>query len=189
MALTPWERLTRRVAVMHRLWNSATSDLTTEQMNYHERPGVLPITFSLLHYILGEDRNVSMYLYDSPTEWDRGGWESRIGGNLPSVKRGTPIEVAESARIGSADAWMEFQRTVFSRTDEALRSKTPEVYDQIVHESVPEQMKGSFVGIAYGPDGPLYLGDVIDGFVFQHGIRHLGEIEHARSLLGLQGVS
>ena len=38
-------------------------------------------------------------------------------------------------------------------------------------------------------EASVYLGDVLDGFIFQHGIRHLGEIEHARSLLGLQGVS
>jgi hypothetical protein len=29
----------------------------------------------------------------------------------------------------------------------------------------------------------------MDAYLYQHGIRHLGELEHARSLVGLGGVS
>jgi DinB family protein len=174
---------------MHTFWDQATADLTTEQMNYHERAGVLPITFSLLHYVIGEDRNVSQYLLDAPTLWESSEWEERIGGNLPSVRRGTPVDVAETAQLGSADEWMAYQRGVFSRTESALASAKSEDYDRVIHEDIPEPMKGSFVAFVSAPEGPVYLGDAIDGFVFQHGIRHLGEIEHARSLLGLQGVS
>ena len=93
------------------------------------------------------------------------------------------------AQLGSAEAWMEYQRGVFARTESALASGNPDDYDRIVHEDIPEQLQGSFVGVMAAPNGPIYLGDVLDGFIFQHGIRHLGEIEHARSLLGLQGVS
>ena len=189
MARTSWERLTRRVAIMHVMWDRATSDLTTEQINHRERPGVLPIAFSLLHYIPGEDRHVSNYLYGEAPLWETGGWGERIGGNVPAVRRGTPVDVAETAQLGSADAWMEYQRGVFARTESALASGNPDDYDRIVHEDIPEQLQGSFVGVMAAPNGPIYLGDVLDGFIFQHGIRHLGEIEHARSLLGLQGVS
>ncbi len=62
-------------------------------------------------------------------------------------------------------------------------------YDTIQHETVPEQIKGSFVSNISDPDGPILLGDLIEGFVFQHGIRHLGELDHSRALLGLQGVT
>jgi len=189
MNMTSWERLTRRVGTMHQLWSAATSDLTTEQINHRERAGVLPISFSLLHYVVGEDRNVSTHLTASPMLWESGGWKHRIGGNLPSVKRGTPISIAEEASIGDAVTWFDYQQKVFEQTTTALRERSPADYDRVVLESIPESMLGSFVGLTNGPDGPVTLGDIIDGFVFQHGIRHLGEIEHARSLLGLQGVS
>jgi len=174
---------------MHDMWDKATADLTTGQMNHHERAGVLPITFSLLHYVGGEDRHVSTYLYDEPPLWDSGVWSEQIGGNIPAVRRGTAVEIAETAQVGSAEAWMEYQRAVFSRTESALSAGAATDFDRVVHENIPEQIQGSFVGFMAAPNGPVYLGDVLDGFIFQHGIRHLGEIEHARSLLGLQGVS
>jgi hypothetical protein len=189
MPMTSWERLTKRVAIMHQFWDAAISDLTTEQMNHRERPGVLPIAFSLLHYVPGEDRNVSLYLYDSPMIWESRGWGQRIGGNVPPVRRGTPVDIAESAQIGDGAEWIAYQREVFARTESALQERANEAYDLIVHEDIPDQIKGSFVGMMAEPDGPICLGDVVEGFVFQHGMRHLGEIEHARSLLGLQGVS
>ena len=189
MTMTPWERLTRRIGTMHRLWSAATSDLTAEHMNYRERAGVLPIAFSLLHYVVGEDRNVSTYLTDSPTLWESGNWEEPIGGNLPNVKRGTPVAIAEKTTIGNAAIWLDYQQQVFELTTTALLERSPGDYDVIVLDSIPESMTGSFVGLTYGARGLVTLGDIIDGLVFQHGIRHLGEIEHARSLLGLQGVS
>ncbi len=189
MSMTSWERLTRRVGTMHLLWSKATTDLSTEQMNYRERTGVLPIAFSLLHYVVGEDCNVSTYLSNSPTLWESGEWEARIGGILPQVRRGTPVAIAEEASIGDAATWLAYQAEVFARTEASLASGTPESYDKVVIETMPADMLGSFIGLTYGPNGPVLLGDIIDGFVFQHGIRHLGEIEHARSLLGLQGVS
>jgi hypothetical protein len=174
---------------MHSFWHDATSDLSTEQLNYTEREGVLPITFSLLHYVCGEDRNVSAFVYDEPMVWTSGNWAERIGGNLPDVQRGTAIEVAESARLGSASEWMAYQTEVFARTDQAIQSKTPESYDRVLFQELPPAMNGSFLGLAYGHGSTINLGDLLDGFVFQHGIRHLGEIEHGRALLGLQGVS
>lgn len=189
MSMTSWERLSRRVGTMHLLWNKATTDLTTEQINFRERAGVLPIAFSLLHYVVGEDRNVSTYLSDTPLVWESGDWGAKIGGNIPDVRRGTPVEIAEEASLGDAAIWMAYQADVFARTENALAAAGPESYDKVVIESIPAEMAGSFIGMTYGPGGPVVLGDILDGFVFQHGIRHLGEIEHARSLLGLQGVS
>ena len=39
------------------------------------------------------------------------------------------------------------------------------------------------------PGNPVRNLEVLECFVFQHGIRHLGEIEYARALVGLTGVS
>ncbi|CAN5559656.1 hypothetical protein BH23CHL4_BH23CHL4_28060 [soil metagenome] len=133
--------------------------------------------------------NISQYLLDAPTHWESGARAERVGGNFLAVKRGTPVDIAETVQLGGAEAWIEYQRGVFSRTESALAAMGADDFDRVVHEGIPAQVQGSFVGFMAAPNGPVYLGDVIDGFVFQHGIRHLGEIEHARSLLGLQGVS
>jgi hypothetical protein len=37
-------------------------------------------------------------------------------------------------------------------------------------------------------EGPVRLGDMMDVVLYQHGMRHLGEVEHARSLVGLGGL-
>lgn len=39
------------------------------------------------------------------------------------------------------------------------------------------------------PSGPLRRGDLAEAWIYQHGIRHLGELEHARALVGLGGIS
>ena len=35
----------------------------------------------------------------------------------------------------------------------------------------------------------IRLVDAIECWVFQHGIRHMGELEHARALVGLGGMT
>jgi hypothetical protein len=63
-----------------------------------------------------------------------------------------------------------------------------ERWDDVLFERMPDQLKGGFLELVVG-DKPVTLGDLLDVFVSQHGIRHLGEIEHARALVGLQGVA
>jgi hypothetical protein len=40
-----------------------------------------------------------------------------------------------------------------------------------------------------GLDTPLRRLDVIECWVYQHGLRHMGEIEHGRALVGLGGMT
>ena len=46
--------LARRMRPVHQSWQEAAADLTLEQANHHERAGVLPITFSLMHLVHDE---------------------------------------------------------------------------------------------------------------------------------------
>ena len=80
MSVSNRERFLRQVHEMHRLWNQSTADLTVEQMNYRERDGVLPIAFTVLHYVRGEDRLICAAVLNEPTLWEAGGWQERIGG-------------------------------------------------------------------------------------------------------------
>jgi hypothetical protein len=50
-------------------------------------------------------------------------------------------------------------------------------------------MQNIFCAIVIGKDAPLRKLDVLECFVYQHGLRHMGEIEHGRALVGLQGMT
>jgi hypothetical protein len=172
---------------MHTQWNQITHDLNLDQVNHHEREGVLPIAFSLHHYVLVEDQTIARRVLNQDPIWKSGGWEERVGATVPSVTRGTPITVAENLRFGDYDAWLGYQSEVFGLTEKTLESLADECWDEVVFESMPDQLKGGFLDLVAGND-PVTLGDMLDVFVAYHGSRHLGEIEHARSLIGLQGV-
>lgn len=185
MAAGSWIALLKRVRAMHMLWHANTSDLTVEQVNHHERIGVLPITFSLFHYVNGEDRSVSERLLDAPSIWNAD-WSARTGIASDPIRRGTPIEIAEQVRITDMSAWLAYQSAVFERTEQVLATLAAGRWDDVVFDRVPDAFKGGFIGYLAGDD-PILLGDLMDALLYQHGMRHLGEIEHGRSLVGLQG--
>lgn len=189
MTVSSRERFLRQVHEMHRLWNLSTADLTVEQMNYRERDGVLPIAFTLLHYVRGEDRLISTAVLGEPTLWEAGNWQERIGGNALDVRRGSKIEEAETASIGNSATWNDYQTTVFDHTESVLASMSDEAFEADKFPSLPDNYRESFLGrmVAEGEGVPLAA--VLEAIVFQHGIRHLGELDHARALIGLRGVS
>lgn len=189
MSLSGRERFLRLVREMHRLWNRATADLTVEQMNYQEREGVLPIAFTLLHYVRGEDRLICETVLQTKTLWESGNWQERIGGNPLDVRRGTRIEEAETATIGNAGAWNDYQNIVFTHTESVLAGLTDERFEAEIFPSLPEPLKGSFLGGVVEDGESVPLVTLLEGFIFQHGMRHLGELEHARALIGLKGMS
>lgn len=172
---------------MHNLWRRAVADVRVEQVNHHERAGVVPIAFSLMHYVNNEDRYVTERLVGGAQLWDEGGWAAQVGGNVPQVRRGGALAVAEGIRFGDLAAWRAYQEAVFARTEAALAGLPDERFEEIVFPGVPEAMRGGFLSMLVG-DGPVRLGDMMDVVLYQHGMRHLGEVEHARSLVGLGGL-
>jgi hypothetical protein len=179
--------LLKRVRAFHQQWSQITTDLTLDQVNYRERSGVLPIAFSLHHYVVTTDRAVSRRVFNRDSVWERGGWEEKVGANVPSVTRGTPIEVAEQLQFKDYDAWIAYQCDAFTQSDKGIAGLTDETWDQVVWEKLPAQLKGGYLDLVVG-NSPVRLGELLDIWVLQHGMRHLGEIEHGRALLGLQGV-
>lgn len=189
MTVSDRERFLRQIREMHRLWKSATADLTVDQMNYRERDGVLPIAFSLLHYVRGEDRLICQSVLGEPTLWEAGNWQERIGGNPLDVRRGTKIEEAETATIGNSAAWNDYQNTVFTHTESILASMSDERFTSDIFPSLPDHLHGSFLGRLVEDDESVPMNVLLEAIVFQHGMRHLGELEHGRALLGLKGTS
>lgn len=176
-----------RMTAVNGLLDRATQDLTLDQVNHRERDGVLSIAFSLTHVIGGQDRNVGRLLDKGPALWESGGWAARVGYTGEMPQRGTPMSVAEAIQFKDWKAWREYQTAVFARTGSAIANTPLERFDEVVMSDRPDNMKGSFL-FALVPSGPIRLLDAVESYLFQHASRHLGEIEHARALVGLGGV-
>ena len=178
-----------RVAAVHALWQQGVADLTVDQVNHFERAGVLPIAFTLMHFVVGEDRNVARYLGADTLLWDRQGWAKRVGLVGEPPMRGTPMADAERIRLGDIDAWRAYQTAVFERTERALATLPLDRFAQKAMERPPaDKLKGAFIALLV-PEGDFNVSDVCEAYVFQHAVRHLGELEHARALVGLGGLS
>lgn len=181
--------IARRIAAVHALWQQGVADLTLDQVNHFERAGVLPIAFTLMHFVVGEDRNVARYLGADALLWDQQGWAKRIGLVGDPPMRGTPMADAERIRLGNIDAWREYQTAVFARTERALATLSLDHFAQKAMERPPaDKLKGAFIALLV-PEGDFHVRDVCEAYLFQHAARHLGELEHARALVGLGGLS
>ncbi|MEP6693583.1 MAG: DinB family protein [Chloroflexota bacterium] len=179
----------RRIAAVHALWQEAVADLTVAQVNHFERPDVLPIAFTLMHCVVGEDRNAARYLGAGALIWDEQGWAARVGLIGEPPVRGTPMADAERIRLGDLDAWRAYQTAVFARSERALASLPIERFSEKAMDRPPaEKLKGAFIALLV-PEGDLRVSDVCEAYLFQHAVRHLGELEHARALVGLGGLS
>lgn len=176
-----------RMTAVNGLLDAATKDLTLEQVNHKERDGVLAIAFSLAHVIGGQDRNVARLLDKGPVLWESGGWGARVGYTGEMPQRGTPMSVAEQIQFKDWKAWREYQAAVFARTGSAIANTPLARFDEVVMTDRPAQMQGSFL-FAFVPSGPIRVIEAVEAYLFQHASRHLGEIEHARALVGLGGV-
>lgn len=177
--------LSARLAALEKLWELATRDLTVAHVNHVERPGVLPIAFTLLHAIAGQDRSRTS-LFGGPMLWDA--YAAKIGhtGSLPG--RGTAMDVAERVRIRDMNAWRAYQREVFAHTRGAARAASLERLG--AHFPVDEQgFTGGFLELLVGSVQLVRVIDVVEAWIYQHGLRHAGELEHARALVGLRGVA
>ena len=183
------ESIIDRVAAVHALWQQGVADLTSAQANHVERAGVLPIAFTLMHCVVGEDRNAARYLGAGALLWDEQDWAGRVGLVGKPPVRGTPMADAERIRLGDLDAWRVYQTAVFARTERALSALPLDRFAEKAMERPPaEKLKGSFLALIV-PVGDISVSDVCEAYVFQHAVRHLGELEHARALVGLSGLS
>ena len=92
-------------------------------------------------------------------------------------------------RIGDYDAFKEYQRAVFDRTEAYLATMDPEDLTRVlITRPFPPQVASTFSARCAGAEGIT----VLDGFecwLYQHGLRHMGEIELARGLVGLGGMT
>ena len=181
--------LRNRIRAMNVLWERAASDLTLEQVNHHEREGVLPMAFSFSHYIKAQDQSVSRVFLGEEPLWTTGGWTAKVGVNVDVLGREETVEEMQHLRFGDFDAWKAYQAEVIARTSRALDGITAESLATVLMPQLPPNMQNIFCAIVIGPGAPLRKLEVLECFVYQHGLRHMGEIEHGRALVGLQGMT
>ncbi|GIW18838.1 MAG: hypothetical protein KatS3mg064_1995 [Tepidiforma sp.] len=181
--------LRNRIRAMNLLWERAISDMTLEQLNHHERPGVLPIAFSFTHYLLSQDQSISAIFLGEPPLWQQGSWAAKTGVAVDALGREETVEQMEHQRIADLDAWKAYQAEVIARTARVLETLTADRLAEVVLPQLPPNMQQIFCALVIGPGAPLRRLDVLECFVYQHGLRHMGEVEHGRALVGLGGMT
>jgi hypothetical protein len=183
------DSLRNRIRALNTLWERAVSDLTLDQMNHHERAGVLPMAFSFSHYIRAQDQAISTPFLHEPPLWVSGGWAAKVGVSVDALGREETIAEMEHLKFSDLDAWKAYQREVLARTESVLATLDDKVLGEVLLPQLPPNMQNIFCAIVIGPGAPLRKLDVLECFVYQHGLRHMGEIEHGRALVGLQGMT
>ena len=183
------QSLRNRIRAMNTLYARCVTDMTLEHVNHHERAGVLPIAFSLCHFLRAQDQSISVpFLRERPL-WDSGHWAETVGVSVDRLGREESVEEMEDIRFTDWDAWRRYQTGVIERTDRVLDALTDGVLGEVLMPQLPPNMQQIFCALVIGPGAPLRKLDVLECFVYQHGLRHMGEIEHGRALVGLKGMT
>jgi hypothetical protein len=101
--------LRNRIRAMNTLWERTVVDMTLEQVNHQERSGVLPIAFSLSHFMRAQDQSISAPFLREPLLWVSGGWAEKIGVTVDALGREETVEEMQAQRFGDLDAWKSYQ--------------------------------------------------------------------------------
>jgi hypothetical protein len=179
--------LVRRLRAVHHLYDEACRTMTLEQVNAVSHPGTLPIAFSLVHQALIEDG--SLVFLGGPTPLFDDDWARRIGLGVKDHGKERSVEQMMHQRIDDYDAFRDFQQRVFRASESYVESVDPSTMnDVIVSFPYGETLARTFSALVGGEAG-ITRSDAIECWVYQHALRHMGEIEHARSLVGLSGMT
>ncbi|HSL59894.1 MAG TPA: hypothetical protein VK866_18765 [Acidimicrobiales bacterium] len=181
------DSLQRRMRAMHSLWYDAVATMDIDHVNHVDRDDVLPIAFSLFHYTNMQDATYMVLTGELPI-WDAA-WQSRVQMAIDDHgKERTQAEMC-AQRVGDYDAMCEYQRTVFTRTEAWLAALDPAELDRVVvPRPLPPVVENTYSARVAGPQGVTVL-DAIECWWYQHGLRHMGEVEWARGRLGLGGMT
>ena len=181
------DSLRRRMRAMHSLWEDAVDSMDLDQVNHVEREPVLPIAFSLFHFVQIEDGSATMLgagdmVYDDA-------WGTRMGLAIADHGKHKTVDEMVLQRIGDYDEFRQYMAAVFDKTETWLAQLDPaSLSDVVVARPFPPQIATTYSARVAGESGITRL-DGTECWIYQHGLRHMGEIEHARALVGLQGMT
>jgi len=181
------DSLRRRMAAMHSLYYQAVGTMDASHVNHVERPGTLPIAFSLFHYTNMEDASYLLITGEAPV-WGSD-WQARVQVAIDDHGKHRTVEEMVHQRIGDYGAFIEYQQTVFDRTEDWLSTLEGSEIDRIViPRPFPPEVASTYSARVAGVEGITVL-DAVECWMYQHGLRHMGEIELARSFVGLGGMT
>lgn len=177
------DSLQRRMATMHSLYYQAVDSMTLDQVNHFEREGVLPIAFSLFHYTHMQDTTFMVVSGELPIWNDH--WQERVQMAIDDNGKERTVNEMVQQRIGNFEEFKKYQRTVFDRTEGWLALLDPDrLTEVLIPRPFPEVVASTYSARCAGPEGITVL-DAIECWHYQHGLRHMGEIELARGLAGV----
>ena len=185
--MTAADSLQRRMRALHSLWEDAVATMTLDQVNHVEREPVLPIAFSLFHMAQIEDGSATMLgagdmVYDDT-------WGKRMGLAILDHGKHKTVEEMTNQRLGDYGAFTSYMNEVFAKTESWLALVDPATMDEVIVERpFPPMIANTFSARVAG-DAGLTRRDGAECWIYQHGLRHMGEVEHARALVGLQGMT
>lgn len=181
------DSLRRRIVAMHSLWQDAVTTMGAEQVNYVERAGVLPIAFSLFHLTRMEDD--TSHVLGAPAPVYDATWAERIGPGVDDHGKERTVDEMMAQRITDYAAYVEYQAAVFAKTEAWLADLDPQrLTDLVLPRPLPPGVASTFSARVADAAGITRL-DGLECWIYQHGLRHMGEIEHARALVGLGGMT
>ena len=181
------DSLQRRMRALHSLYTDALATMDIDQVNHYEREGVVPIAFSLFHIANMIDASF-LLMTGTPPIWDAT-WEERVRPAIADHGKHRSVAEMVHQRIGDYEAFGEYLHAVFDRTEAWLDGLDPaELTRVVITRPFPDQIASTYSARVAGPEGITLL-DAAECWIYQHGLRHMGEIELARGLVGLGGMT
>jgi hypothetical protein len=171
--LTAADFIRAQLKRLHAGLDKTLAELTPAQL--HAVPAGHPkantIGWGVWHYVRTEDNIVRWVIQDRrPPIWTENGYGQRLG--LPPAAQGTGMstEEAQALRINDVPLFQEYTRKVWAGTEELFDAATPELLGKTVMVK---------------PLGEMTVIQCLGQVGLTHGMTHLGEIELARTLIGV----
>lgn len=172
---------------MHSLYYDACVTMSIDQVNAVTHPTTLPIAFSLVHQLLMEDGTL-VFVGGPPPQFDEE-WAQRLQLAIADHGKEKSVEEMMAQRIGNYQAFLQFQEKVFHATEEFVATLDPDsLNDVLIHAPYGPVIANTFSARVGGENG-ITRSDALECWIYQHALRHMGEIEHARALVGLGGMT
>lgn len=181
------DSLRRRMRALHSLYEDAVATMTLDHVNHFEREGVLPIAFSLFHIVNMMDASFMLMTGTMPI-WNQE-WQDRVQMSVNDHGKHRTVDEMVHQRIGDYEAFQEYMTAVFARTEAWLADLDPAELERVViTRPFPPQIASTYSARVAGEEGITLL-DATECWIYQHGLRHMGEIELSRGLVGLNGMT
>ena len=124
------DSLQRRMRALHSLYYDAVDTMTIDHVNHFEREGVVPIAFCLFHITNMIDASFMAMTGTTPIWNDE--WADRVKMTINDHGKHRTVDEMVDQRIGDYDAFQEYMRAVFARTEAWLDELDPAELTRVV---------------------------------------------------------